>query len=191
MRVSASACLALLPLLAWADTLVLRDGTRHEGTFISGTSRRITFVDESGRQRGFDVTQVQELAFGAGEGSSLATNRNTVAELGSAVDRLRRDLRAAMGKVTLENEDRQMLDQVSETLRAAAVDRRDGSVEYVDRREVAQALRDLQSFMDRGVLRDRDRDVIAADIDQIRQLRRATRPDNATGTRSRGYSRYR
>jgi hypothetical protein len=187
MRLSVSACLALVPLLASADTLVLRDGTRHEGTFVSGTSRRITFVDESGRQRGFDVTQVQELSFGSGVGSSAASN--AVADLGSTVDRLRRDLREAMGRVTLESEDRQMLDRVSETLRAAAVDRRDGSVDYVDRREVREALRDLQAFMDRGVLRDRDRRVIMADLEQVRQLRRETRPDNNSGTRSRTYNR--
>jgi hypothetical protein len=187
MRLSVTACLALLPLVALADTLVLRNGTRHEGTFVSGTSRRITFVDESGRQRAFDVTQVQELSFGSGADDNMA--RNTVADLGTNVDKLRRDLREAMGKVTLESEDRRMLDRVSETLRAAAVDRRDGSVDYVDRREVRDALRDLQAFMDRGVFRDRDRDVITADIEQIRQLRRATRPNNSYGNRSR--SQYR
>ena len=189
MRVSIAASLAMVPLLASADTLVLRDGTRHEGTFVSGTSRRITFVVENGRQRAFDVTQVQELQFGQAMGAS--TNANAVADLGSSVDRLRRDLREAMGKVTIENEDRQMLNRVSETLRAAAIDRRDGTVDYVDRREVRDALRDLQSFMDRGVFRDRDRDAIMADLEQVRQLRRATRPDNPVGTRSRSDDRYR
>ncbi|HET8550465.1 MAG TPA: hypothetical protein VFL57_20785 [Bryobacteraceae bacterium] len=190
MRLSILPCLALVPVLASADTLVLRNGNRFDGTFVSGSSRRITFVDETGRQRVFDMTEVQELSFGPATGAGTA---NTVAELGTAVSKLRRDLREAMDKVTLEAEDRRMLERVSETLRVAAIDRRDGSIDYVDRRDVGDAIRDLEAFLDRGIFRDRDRDVIMADIQHIRELRRATRPDNTYGTRSRsrGYDRYR
>jgi hypothetical protein len=185
MKLSILPVAALVPFLASADTLVLKNGTRHEGTFVNGTSRRITFVDESGRRRAFDVTQVQEVAFGTG---ATDMPRETVVDLSAAVSRLRNDIRDAMGKVTIEYEDRQSLNRISETLRAAATDRQDGSVDYVDRREVRQALRDLQAFLDRGVFRDQDRRQIEADIQEVRGLRRATRPDNS-GTRSR--SQYR
>ena len=187
MRLSILPVLALAPLLASADTLVLKDGTTHQGTFVSGTSRRITFVDESGRQRAYDVTQVQEVAFG---NSTTEMPRDTVVDLSAAVSALRDDIRNAMANVTLNYDDRQALNRISETLRAAAVDRRDGTIDYVDRRDVREALRDLQGFLDRGVFREQDRQRIAADMQQVRQLRRATRPDTRYGTRSRsGYSR--
>jgi hypothetical protein len=189
MRLSILPSLALLPVLASADTLVLKNGTTYDGTFVSGTSRRITFVDgATNRQRVFDVTQVQEVAFGSSTTTS-AMPRETVVDLSAAVDRLRRDIRESMGKVTLSMEDRRDLNRISETLRTAALDRSDGTVDYVDRRDVRDAIRELQAFLDRGVFRDQDRQMIANDLQQVRELRRATRPE---GVRSRtGYSRYR
>ena len=47
MRLAITLLAALMPLLA-ADTITLRDGTRHYGTFVGSSGRTITFDEESG-----------------------------------------------------------------------------------------------------------------------------------------------
>ncbi len=47
----------------WADTLVLRNGIRYNGTFLDGTTREISFQDESGVRRRFSTSEVQSVEF--------------------------------------------------------------------------------------------------------------------------------
>jgi hypothetical protein len=63
--------LSLLAILAvsgftiagWADTLVLRDGSRYNGTLISASSRQVTFQDTAGVRRTFHANEVQAVEF--------------------------------------------------------------------------------------------------------------------------------
>jgi hypothetical protein len=63
LRLALGAFVAVLPAALWADTLILRDGTRHEGDFISGTSRVITFK-ENGMVSRYGTESVDVLQFG-------------------------------------------------------------------------------------------------------------------------------
>lgn len=56
---------ALFPLAVWsrADTLTLRDGSRHVGRFISGSSNGITFQEDNGNRRFYNLGEVQSLEF--------------------------------------------------------------------------------------------------------------------------------
>ncbi len=64
-RVFALALIAFTSSLALAaDTLVLRDGTTHTGTFVSATSTTITFR-EAGKLHRYPKSKVQSLDFGS------------------------------------------------------------------------------------------------------------------------------
>jgi hypothetical protein len=63
--------------LTWGDTLLLKDGTRHTGTFISGTSTTITFRDEGGVRRRFALTNVDSVGFGSASTLSSSTSSSS------------------------------------------------------------------------------------------------------------------
>ena len=54
---------AALSGTAWADTLIMKDGTSHDGEFVSGTSRVITFR-ENGEIKRFSIEDIDALQFG-------------------------------------------------------------------------------------------------------------------------------
>ena len=54
---------AALSGAAWADTLIMKDGTSHDGEFVSGTSRVITFR-ENGEIKRFGIEDIDALQFG-------------------------------------------------------------------------------------------------------------------------------
>jgi hypothetical protein len=54
---------AALSGVAWADTLLMKDGTSHDGEFVSGTSRVITFR-ENGEIKRFGIEDIDTLQFG-------------------------------------------------------------------------------------------------------------------------------
>jgi hypothetical protein len=58
-----SVCVLSLPSLAAADTLIMTDGTRIQGTLVSIASRTIAFEDASGALRHYNVNQVDTLEF--------------------------------------------------------------------------------------------------------------------------------
>jgi len=62
-KYAAMAVLALLPPVLAAAQLTLRDGTVLYGQFISGTSQNITFQDDNGVRRRFDLNQIQGIRF--------------------------------------------------------------------------------------------------------------------------------
>jgi hypothetical protein len=57
------ALLVILPLGLSAERLTLRDGTSYNGRFISGNSQEITFQDDTGVRRQFNLNQIQNLSF--------------------------------------------------------------------------------------------------------------------------------
>ena len=61
--ISLAVLCAALSATAWADTLIMKDGTSHDGQFVSGTSRVITFR-ENGEIRRFGIDDVDSLQFG-------------------------------------------------------------------------------------------------------------------------------
>ena len=58
-----SLCVLSLATLSTADTLVMRDGTRVQGTVTGITGRTITFRDVNGTSRRYSTTQVEALEF--------------------------------------------------------------------------------------------------------------------------------
>jgi hypothetical protein len=79
--------------MAWADTLVLKDGKTHEGTFISGNSTTITFREDGGVRRRFNVSPVDSISFGTSTNltgtSSAVGNTNNSRERIRSADRVR------------------------------------------------------------------------------------------------------
>lgn len=70
-----SLCVVSLPAIASADTLVMRDGTRIEGTMMSLAARTITFRHASGQSRRYPTSRVEAVEFLSAERSNRrATN---------------------------------------------------------------------------------------------------------------------
>jgi len=60
----------LFPLFAYADVLTMKDGTRFNGTFVSGNSNTINFTEYNGNRQNLNMFDVQELRFGNERDSS-------------------------------------------------------------------------------------------------------------------------
>ncbi len=74
-KLSLSAVILLTPLGLFAhDNIVLRDGRTFGGIFLSGTSREITFQDDSGARRRFNVNEIQSINFN--DQASRSDNRS-------------------------------------------------------------------------------------------------------------------
>ncbi|MCC6369282.1 MAG: hypothetical protein IT165_37645 [Bryobacterales bacterium] len=71
MKLATLICL-LAPSLLWgaSDQLKLRSGLIVSGTFLSGTTRVITFLDQNGATRSYNISDVQSITFGDGQTSS-------------------------------------------------------------------------------------------------------------------------
>jgi hypothetical protein len=65
----------LAPGLLWgaSDQLKLRNGLIVSGTFLSGTTRVITFLDLNGATRSYNISDVQSITFGDGQTSSVTS----------------------------------------------------------------------------------------------------------------------
>ena len=73
-------------LLGFADTLIMKDGTRHAGTFVRATSKTVTFK-EGTRVHYYPVSTVESLEFGhtsaattAASGTENATGEPTLSQ---------------------------------------------------------------------------------------------------------------
>jgi len=65
MKNRALACAVLLfPVLAGADTLTMKNGTRFVGTFNSANANQISFTESNGNRQSLNTYDVQELRFG-------------------------------------------------------------------------------------------------------------------------------
>ena len=80
-----SLCLVSLPAVAAADTLVLRDGTRIEGTVVGFAARTITFRHADGVSRRYQTSQVAAVEFLSAERANLhaVDGRNLEAPAGT------------------------------------------------------------------------------------------------------------
>lgn len=158
----------LFPVLALADTVVLRDGTRHEGTFVNASSRRITMVDENNRRRVFETRDVAELRFGS------ATTSAAAADMPAALNRLREDVAALTDNNTLSALQRDTLTQAREVLRVAALDwQRDREFDVLGRRDLRDALADIRQVANSAGIRSADRQRVLDSIDALRDLARS------------------
>ena len=62
-----SLCVVSLPDVSWADTLIMRDGMRVEGTVVGIAARTITFRHADGVSRRYSTSQVESLEFVSAE----------------------------------------------------------------------------------------------------------------------------
>ena len=85
IAVAMSLCLVSLSAVATADTLVLRDGTRVEGTVVSFAARTITFRHADGVSRRYHTSQVAAVEFLSAErmNTRAANDRNLEAPAGT------------------------------------------------------------------------------------------------------------
>lgn len=111
------AALAGFALSAQADSLILKNGTRYNGSFISGDRNAIRFDTGNGAQRRFYVRDIQSLQFGApaalnSSGSTSSTNRLLPAgtQLGVRVNETIDSNTATEGRTYSATVDRDVLD---------------------------------------------------------------------------------
>jgi hypothetical protein len=170
--------LALCPMLVSGDTLIMRDGTRYNGTFISGTSRQIVFADDNtGRQRRLDMRNVQEIAFGDAASTDY-NNGNSSDRYRSGNDntsdydrlnvlaKLREDMSAAATNANLTRVQRRSLEDSQAVLQTAADDRQAGRT--VNLRAVRLALDNIRNLFSSDAFREEDRQVVLNDLDRLR-----------------------
>jgi len=72
-------CLVAVPGIAPADTLVLRDGTRIDGTAASFTARTLTFVHGDGVSRRYATSEIASLEFLSAERANPRAPRSSLA----------------------------------------------------------------------------------------------------------------
>jgi hypothetical protein len=187
----ALSALLFLPMVASADTVIMRDGRTYDGTFISGNSRQITLVDRSGVRRQMQVSDIQELRFGSGSvnndyrnssrnrtvdngsvfgsnNGSYNSNTTTVDEAGM-LSRIREDLRSAMYNSNLTSDQRSTLEDTRRVLDRASNDSRNGYT--VNYRDVRSALMNVRSLLNSDAFSAADRDRLLSDFDQLRAMR--------------------
>jgi hypothetical protein len=58
--------------LLTADTVLLRDGRRVEGTFLGGDTRQIRVMGADGKSQTFDISDVESIRFAGGAGAAAA-----------------------------------------------------------------------------------------------------------------------
>ncbi len=56
---------AMFPMMVLADSLVLRNGSRQVGRFISGSSNQVVFEDSSGGRHTYNTNDIQSIDFGS------------------------------------------------------------------------------------------------------------------------------
>jgi hypothetical protein len=171
-----------------ADTLVLRDGSRINGTMLSANERTMSFVAEDGRRRDYSITNVQEVRFGDTEfGSTRArTDGSTAMPTNTSVDlvtRLTDNIDLVIGRSTLSDRQRSMLEDARNVLSRAGHDMRE-NLSLSNRREIQTALDNVRYVMNSTAIRAADRRLVLADIAELK----AKYPEfagSASGSRSR------
>lgn len=182
--------LILIPSFTFADTVIMRDGSQHTGTFLQGTSRVVTIVDSAGARRTFNVRDIQQVSFGdqvysnnSNAYGSPNTNGNYAPNVNgnydsagnytvdsiSLVSRLRQDMSNAMNNANLTDAQYQRLQDASETLRLAAENRTYAF--DVNARNVRLALDNIAAGFNTNSFNANDRQTVLDDIRQLRQVR--------------------
>jgi hypothetical protein len=169
-----------------ADTLILRDGTRVNGTMLSSNERTMSFVETDGRRRDYSITNVQEVRFGDTEFGTSRSRTEGPMPTDTTVDlvaRLTENIDHAMERATLSNRQRDMLTDARNVLDRAGHDMRE-NLSLSNRREVQTALDNVRYVMNSTAIRAADRRAVLADITELR----AKYPEFAgqsSGTRTR------
>ena len=172
----------LMPIGLLADTLILRDGTRHNGTFVSGTARIVTFVDDHGSRRNFEMRNVQEIQFGTGTTpTDVTTGSQTDDDRRQLLRKIREDARLSMDNVTLGDYQRGKLEGDLGVLDRAISETREG--ESVSVRELRTALEGIR--LASSAFREQDRTKVRESISELRRLRNDYNPTGATRSRAR------
>jgi hypothetical protein len=170
-----------------ADTLILRDGSRISGTMLSADERTVSFVDARGDRRSYSVTNVDEIEFGAADGSSTRSRTEMSATTSGGVDhftRLHEDLGRVMERSNLSARQRDMLDDARNVLGRAANDLQDNR--QVEPRDIRLALNNIRYVMSSTTVNGQDRRLILDNIDRIRdQYPEFGTTGSQPGTRSR------
>jgi hypothetical protein len=168
-----------------ADTLILRDGARINGTLLSADARTVSFVDARGERRSYNVTNVEEITFGAADssGTRARTEMPATTPIGSdEFSRLYDDVTRVMERSNLSARQREMLDDARAVIRRTANDVRDNR--QVDSRNVRLALNNVRYVMNATTINAQDRRLILDDLDRIRN-QYPEYGTGAQGTRSR------
>ncbi len=113
LRISLGMLFAALPVALWADILIMKDGTQHEGEFVSGTSRVITFR-ENGTLRRYGTETIDTLQFGPldqGSGSAPSGGFSTDANGNYPSDRAPSDRAGDRQPDPRPSQDRQASDR--------------------------------------------------------------------------------
>jgi hypothetical protein len=169
MRSALFICLVVLAPFGCADTVVLKDGTRHDGTFVRGTARTVTLVDDAGTSRTFDLRKIEELLFGST--STEVSTRSRSDEAGQSarlLERLRENVTIAMTHTSLSVRHRDTLQDARDVLSAAIDDYHNSRT--VDARGVRMALDNIRYLANSTVLRAADRRALLNDITEVRRL---------------------
>ena len=94
-----SLCVVSLAAVATADTLILSNGTRVNGTVVKMTGRTITFKDDAGTTRQYDANQIDSLRFLSTDRYAATSGRNSsgarVQRLGTLPSGTQLDIRTA------------------------------------------------------------------------------------------------
>lgn len=189
MKLTLTAAMLLFPLLACADTLVLRNGARFRGTFNTANPSVITFTEYNGNRQSVGVSDVLELRFGndtadnatdpgfgrtqnpglvAPPNTNPAYERDLNLQPGASamldsLERIESDLQTAMDNNNLSNNERQSLADSRAVLRNAAQQSRTGRA--INQRTVRLALESIRNTS--NGMQQRDRDILNEDIRRI------------------------
>jgi hypothetical protein len=169
----------LLPLtLIWicpmfGDTVVMMDGTRHEGKLMRATSTSITILGEGGNERTFETRDVRELKFGSesskassGTAARSSSSRNTSLDRTGQLNRLRDDVQRAMENAKLTEEQRETLTDANGTLREAAKENAN-----VTNRELRMAMDNIRYVFSSHAFQAQDRQAVLDDLKLLRENR--------------------
>ena len=175
-----------------ADTLILQDGTRIEGTYLGGTARQITFMQaDRGTRRTFDVGQVHEVMFGTNtspvssqnpwgntQSPGAQTGNYSSYDNGNLVRRLYDAVLNVMNTTQLSQTQRETLTQATNVLRNAMDNRQSDEIMM---RDIRRALEDIRYVANGANLRQQDRQFILNTIDELRSNNRNQRNRNGGG----------
>jgi hypothetical protein len=166
-------CMVLGFGLLPADTLLLRNGSRIDGTLLNATRRTITFVDSRGDSRSYNVSDVEELVFGDSNSSADRSRTEGSARTGTTLDLMNRliaDIGDIVNHSKLSTQQRQILEDARSVLSGAAADLQENR--SVNARDVRRALDNIRYVMNGSDIRAQDRRAVLDDIDMLRDQNR-------------------
>lgn len=170
----------LFPLMAFGDTLIMKDGSRVAGRFNSSNGQVVNFTDVNGNRQIVNTGDIRELRFGPDEVQARNANRAPmyqngnpgqvvgVTGLAASLDRLEGDLRMTVDNSQLQENQRRSLRDSREMLRHAMQVSQSGQIP--DRTAVRLALDNIRAAVNDTSVRPEDRNLVLNDLDQTRSM---------------------